>query len=119
VELVAAKKKETKPQQEFDLKVIGKTYRLVVIDQPSLSIDAGARAYGTTDNRHQIISLAKDQGWDQLRETLIHELIHVWEQSYGVKIEHKDIYSLAMFWYALLRENPDMVQWIMQKDDRP
>ena len=111
-----SKKKSAHNKEVYPLRVLGKTYWVTVIDQPEIAID-GPRVYGVTDNKQQNINLAKEQGFDQLRETLIHELIHVWEGSFKITIKHEDVYSLSVFLYAVLKDNPRLVNWLMEKSD--
>lgn len=103
-------------KEVYPLRVLGKTYWVTVIDQPELAID-GARVYGVTNNKQQHINLDRNQGFDQIRETLLHELIHVWEGSFKITIKHEDVYSLAVFLYSVMKDNPKLVNWLMEKAD--
>lgn len=80
--------------------------------------------FGRTFPRRQLIMLARDQGPDQLRDTLIHEVFHavIADTALGrVPVETEDgeevlVREITPGWFGVLRRNPKFVAYIQGRD---
>lgn len=61
------------------------------------------------------IRVARNQGHERMRETLVHELLHaLWDQAQlAEKDEEKIVRRLHGPLLALLRGNPELVEWLL------
>ena len=51
---------------------------------------------------------------DQQRDTLIHELFHLYNNDLNIALVEDQIQRIAACTYQLMRDNPKFVKWIMK-----
>jgi hypothetical protein len=88
--------------------------------QKDLAKNAGAT--GTCAEDEQYILIDPELGATVMRETMLHEILHaVWHQTeldnrYSNDEEEKIVWTLAPRLLALIRENPDLMTFLMEPD---
>jgi len=72
-------------------------------------IEEAAEAYGSTSyfDKHEI-SLQKDQ--PNIKNTLLHEIIHAIEKTQGLKLEEKQVFFLANYLRTVMLDNPELIE---------
>lgn len=75
------------------------------------------RTLGETDLPAQRIGLCADQGPDQMRETLWHEVIHVVLECLGIRHTEQMVVCTAMLTLDTLRRNPELATYLLARDD--
>lgn len=97
--------------------LIGHAYYEIKFDK-NISADAGA--LGLTGTETQRILLDPQMGPDVERETVLHEAMHgIWYQTlldrqYRDKQEEDIIYTLAPRILELLKDNPELVEYLLE-----
>lgn len=56
------------------------------------------------------------QSSDNLRDTIIHELIHFVEFKLGFKLQHELVQVLSAVFSAILSDNEELTKWFMNSD---
>lgn len=46
--------------------------------------------------------------------TLLHELLHGVDDFLSLGISHKSVYAISQCLYAVMRENREMIEWVME-----
>jgi len=95
------------------LKILGKNYT-VDQDEDLSDEDKG----GLTNNRKQTITYI-EQHHDQLRDTLLHECLHVLDYGLALDLKEEQVHSLACGIYALLKDNPQFAKWLLEEPLAP
>lgn len=67
---------------------------------------------GAADHRTQSIQIAAGQGHEQERDTLLHEVIHAIDYALHADLEERQVHALSAGLLAVLRENPEFVEWL-------
>lgn len=70
-----------------------------------------------SDYRTGTIDLIEGMPPDVRGHTLIHEILHIIESAQGLSLTEQDINSLASGFYSVLRDNPDVIENIV--DGKP
>lgn len=87
--------------------VLGKPYTIKVAELSS---------YGECDPPHCAIVLDKKQHPAQMRDTLLHELLHAVEHEASVRVSEAAIRMLATGILAVLRGNPKLAAYLLEAD---
>lgn len=61
------------------------------------------------------IALNSGMADDQIKATAVHEIVHDLEELVGVGMSEKDVTAFSSVLFAALRDNPDLVRWLMDK----
>jgi hypothetical protein len=70
---------------------------------------------GYTDHaRGRIVLRAGHAEGYEGRETLLHELLHVLEKATCTALEEEEVGRLSRGLFAVLRDNPELVRWLME-----
>jgi hypothetical protein len=77
------------------VEVLGKTYDIVRIRE-----DTGMGNLGAAAVHHQKIFLRQDIGPDQVKDTLLHEIIHLVDNELKIGLEEEDVARLACGLYS-------------------
>lgn len=93
------------------LRIIGKQYKTELVDK----VDEHD-SDGESDPISQRIILAKSQTYEPARETALHELVHAIDHQMGLGLKEKQVEGLGVGIFALMRENPSFVRWVMAKE---
>jgi hypothetical protein len=77
------------------VEVLGKKYDIVRIKE-----DSGMGNLGAAVVAHQKIFVRDDIGPDQVKDTLLHEIIHLVDQELKIGLEEEDVARLACGLYS-------------------
>lgn len=94
------------------VRLVGKDYLL--IENTSHLMRMGA--FGTTSNLDATIDYSLDQSITQLRDTVLHEIIHAVDFSMYLGLEERQVHALAAGLLGVLRDNPQLTQFLTQGD---
>lgn len=74
--------------------------------------------YAETSYSHLVIKVALEYPFPVVQQALVHEIVHTVERHYlGVDLKESQIVQLAYGLFQVLRENPDVVAFILAKED--
>lgn len=78
-------------------------------------------ALGLFHSTKHLIEIREDQSPVELRDTVLHELLHALLHSqgreYGGEVEEVYVRAIATGLIGVLRDNPELVQWLTTKDE--
>lgn len=89
------------------VRVIGKTFAIEYVDKVDDEDSAGEHRRDA-----QLIKVRVGQHPETLRETLLHEVIHAVEEQLDLGMKERQVHSLAIGLFQVLRENRDLVEFI-------
>ena len=69
----------------------------------------------TNEYLREVWIMPSDRG-SRDAETLVHEMIHVAEQAQSIGLDEDTIKRLARSWTQLMRDNPDVIHYILEKN---
>jgi hypothetical protein len=92
------------------IRILGKRH-VVRWDQP-IGGDCGLMEY-----KPLRISVGKGMAVDEERESLLHEALHAIDWQQNTKLKEKQVRQLSVGLYAMLRDNPKVVEYLLAKDD--
>lgn len=84
------------------VKVGWKNYDVVITDS---RLNSGPELYGQIDHDAQVITLRGSSTTDQLRATLLHEVLHAVSDMYGLGLEEKLVEDLTNALYTVYKDN--------------
>ena len=70
---------------------------------------------GEIDYNRSTIQLMEDSADRHVlfyQEALLHEIGHLVNRKCGLRLEEEDIIAMTYVWLTLLRENPDVFEWL-------
>lgn len=109
--------RKTKPSK---VKVLGQQYTIDWIDSGDVETTPGITkdmVLGQLSASRQWIAIRKDQGKDQLRDTLLHELLHCcYYMMKGDTGDEETIGMIAPVLLDLLRSNPQVVRFLLEEN---
>lgn len=94
------------------IKIIGKNYS--VKEDPELLHDG---KFGFSNSRTQSITYSPGQAHDQVRDTVIHEIIHAIDFGVHLELKEEQVHALAAGLYATLNDNPELTKWLFGKPE--
>lgn len=97
------------------VRLVGKDYLLV--ENTGKLMRMGA--FGTTSNLDAVIDYSLDQSLVQLRDTVLHEIIHAVDFSMHLGLEERQVHALAAGLLGVLRDNPQITAFLVQEDPQP
>lgn len=65
--------------------------------------------YTTVDEVGEPLNLA------MVKDTIIHEIVHAIEETAGLDLKERQVLGLGGGLYALIKENPGLILWLMKK----
>jgi len=71
---------------------------------------------GEIDHIRQRIRIKPNRAPDETRETLLHEVIHGIAYASAVDLSERKVRALTRALYSVLRDNPDLVAYLTQRD---
>ena len=98
-----------------EIKVGWKTYE---IQYSQAKLNSGGELYGQIDYDNCVIVLRESSTPDQLRATLIHEMLHAISEMYGLELEEKLVTDLANALYTVYKDNLEKEQIMMTDVDQ-
>ena len=66
-------------------------------------------AYTTVDGDGEALSVP------MVKDTIIHEIVHAIEETAGIQLKERQVLGLGGGLYALIKENPGLILWLMKK----
>lgn len=99
------------------VKILGKTYKVSVV-MPSTAnnlLHESDAAAGTSSAKECLITLNADQCKEQMKDTLLHECLHMCDQTMLLDLSEKQVHALAGCVQALLADNPQLASFICSK----
>ena len=72
----------------------------------------------TCIHRAQVQIDPRDTSPGQVRATLLHEVVHCIEGDLELKMSEKLTSRLSVAMYGWMRDNPDVVKWLMEKESK-
>ena len=99
----------------FMLRVLGLPIEVNLVE---FSEDADDQVFGQYDSYNSLIELDKMSSHLHQRVTLLHEILHVFQDYLGLdNVKHKDVYSMSQALFCLLQDNKHLVEWLMREPD--
>ena len=89
------------------LKIIGKEYTV----QP-LSAEEFPDSYGETHTAQGVIKIRTGQTLYDEADTLLHETIHALDERFQLNLTERQVYCTTVGLLSLLKDNPDMLQYL-------
>jgi len=96
------------PALPDELRILGKTWHF--IERPDL-IETDD-VFGLCDIREQRILYCSETTPSQMRDTILHEVIHAIEGTIGLDLSEVEVHALAAGLYAVAQDNPDWTRWM-------
>jgi hypothetical protein len=93
------------------LRIIGKRYRLLVVEKVDEEDSYGEHSYAK-----QEIRLRDEQSFEPARDTLLHEALHGVDEQMSIGLSEKQVRMLGSGVLALMRDNPWFVRWLMEDE---
>jgi len=93
------------------LRILGKVWT-VKQARPVLGDDSGE-----SDFDRCLIVHTVNECEQQRRDTLLHEIIHAVSDSIKLKLKEKQVHALACALLAVLRDNPELVEYLLKEDE--
>lgn len=93
------------------IRIIGKYYT-VTVDTINSDLVSNNQL-GQARNAQCKLLLDSNQDQQQMRDTLLHEVIHAIDYSLNLRMKERQVHALAAGLLATLRENPDFVRWLL------
>jgi hypothetical protein len=97
---------------EFQLRILGKTWNCRLIDQLP-----GQNFVGMFIPDRCEILLVKGQDPEQQADTLLHEALHAIDYTLRLELSEQQIHALAAALYALVADNPDLLNYLQVTQD--
>lgn len=100
-----------------EVDVLGKTYKVTVI-RDMASVDD---ALGKCKPEHCAIWIAKDQNEQQVRDTLLHEILHAVYSEMGIEEDVKEeqeetiVRRMGTGLLYVIRNNPELMELLQQE----
>lgn len=88
------------------VRVLGKTYRVELHPLDD--------RFGDHSQLELLVRVRADMPPDEERESMLHELCHAIDEQLGLGIGEKRIRPLSVGVYAMLRDNPHLVKYLMK-----
>lgn len=91
------------------VRILGKKHRIrFVRPSPLRCSDVGAIEHSRSE-----ISVLGTMSRDELRETTLHECVHVIDHQLGLGLTEQQVTALSSGLFAVARENPRVVRWML------
>lgn len=91
------------------VRIGGKNFPIIQRDKRDMGNYLGLIKYD-----EQQIVISDGQSEDCKKETLLHELLHAASDMTGGKIEEREVNGASKCLFAILRDNPDIAEWLFQ-----
>lgn len=62
------------------------------------------------------IQISVNCGPDAVKATVIHEIVHDLDRQAGTGLDERGVNAIAILLFAVLRDNPELVNWIMSEE---
>jgi len=100
------------PESYIGLDLLGQHYDIVWAPSTLMS-----DVYGTCDSTNQQITVRAGLRGMQALDTLFHEITHAISEISGVKLTELQVHTLGYTWGAVLKANPELLQYFADRLD--
>ncbi len=90
--------------------ILGKYYTISWVDK----VDDEGNVGETVDSKQRILIL-EDQGFENERDTVVHECTHAIDYQLQIGLRERQVHLVAAGIFSLLRANPKLVRYLLQK----
>lgn len=98
-----------KPKRPTSVRLIGRTFSINWIDS-----DAFHEHYmGRYIESRTEIQLSSRLNHEQEKAIAMHEIVHDLDRQAGTGLDERGVNALSLMMFAVMRDNPDFVKWIM------
>lgn len=77
-----------------------------------VGVEALLKAVGEYDYEHQIVRYREGQQPVFQADTILHELLHAIDDAMQLDMKERQVYCVAVGLVALLRDNPDFLEYL-------
>lgn len=95
------------------VRIIGKNYKIRHVKK----VDK-AHSFGEHDVAWQLIKVRRNQCFEALRDTTMHEVTHAVEEQLDLGMKERQVHALAAGLLQVLRENPSLVRFLTARNRR-
>lgn len=95
-----------------EVMVLGKRFKVIFVEKHDTDT-LDEEADGTHDRGNQVIKVRIGRHPDYIKDTVIHEFIHAIDESMGLGMTEKQVSRLATGLLALLNDNPDLKNYLL------
>jgi hypothetical protein len=95
------------------LNILGKTFQLKSVTPADLDLYNPA-SIGATRYNDCLIKYLETLKGDELRDTLLHESIHVIDYTAQLGLEEKQVHALASLLLSVLKDNKEFSRWLIK-----
>ncbi|MCP5015390.1 MAG: SprT family zinc-dependent metalloprotease [Ketobacter sp.] len=92
-------------------KIVGKRRRIEWGKRIKLD---GASVSGACYYDKCLIKVCTKQDPQQMRDTLLHEVIHSLDETLSLDLTEQQVHALAGGLYGLFKDNPPLTRWLLQ-----
>lgn len=78
----------------------------------AVSFKKDSKNFGTCDHAKCVINLTTTQGAENMKDTLLHEIVHALETEGQLKMSERQVRILSTLLLAALRQNPKLVAFL-------
>lgn len=97
------------PPDEID--VLGKPWQIINNNKYCKK----NKVFGLTDECECRLYYTTDTTPSQLRDTLLHELLHTLDLSLGLGLKERQVHALSAVLYGTFTGNPEFTRWLLGK----
>jgi len=90
------------------IRINGKVFRV----QPFSDGVVSDTNFGFNDCKSQVILYDPRMGEDAIKETFLHEVIHVLDYDHQNHLKESQVHRLAAGLYGFFKDNPEVAKWI-------
>lgn len=74
--------------------------------------EIGDTTWGEYDSQLLEIRVNKDISYEHKKIVILHEALHCVEDFLSLKIPHSAIFALSQCFYSMVKQNPDIFDWV-------
>ena len=92
-----------------EVRVLGKTYKVRPFQDTLLKTQAA----GANDVKLALIEYDPQMTKDQVKDTLLHEIVHILDYDFQLEMSERQVHCLASGLFSVFKDNPDLSKWIL------
>ncbi|MDA3730059.1 hypothetical protein PBV87_00840 [Niameybacter massiliensis] len=91
------------------IKIGWKEYGIQCVESSNVLMNGGMECYGEILHDKCLIRLNVSNTEDQMRATVVHEILHGIENMYGIDLGEEVVTKLGNALYTLVKDNPKLI----------
>lgn len=95
------------------IRLAGRTFKLNITKEKFGN--KGEEHFGLYEPFKGIVNINATMSTDQQKATVVHEVLHDFDMNSGYDLGEKRVNTLGGAFFAWMRDNPELVKWIMQE----